>query len=386
MAHYGTTNVAKFLRERGLKSVCRWIKQEQCNVTVGTLKLFCKTFDVDPNELEQKCIVLSPRFYPVDMSSQSFIKLKTHVLNEGRVSLHIKIVGILSYINQDPVLLKYFADTVREAGGAIKEELTFEGNGLVAHANPVLARALDASGLQYGRKTRTNPSLDPLLGQNPNFFRYHIQATLTEEGWCTLTINKSRRACFDIAWGRSVDITNKLSEEQRENIRQLVKERRRRKIPVRIIGGPEAWNIIQQNPPRSFIQEIGLLTVAHKDIRWPGGYPTRIHLSKKDRITAFWEIHFTRPDLIDLIHDEYSMLPSTWKVRRFENLYEAYTKYRGRRLTDEDIQAIGKVKDDNPPEISVEWVSEKVRELFPDAQQARDIEKIKKILGRSEKE
>jgi len=201
-----------------------------------------------------------------------------------------------------------------------------------------------------------------------------------------LTISKSGRAYFDIAWGRSVDITDKLSEEQREKVRQLVEELGRRKIPARFVGGPEAWNIMQQNPPKSFVQETDLLNLAHKEIIWPGGYPTRIHLSKKDRITAFWEIHLTRPDLIDLIHDEYGMLPGTWKVRRFENLYDAYRKFRGRKLTDEEIREIRKIKEENQHKISVEWVSEKVQELFPDAQQARDLEKIRKMLGRSEKE
>jgi len=122
------------------------------------------------------------------------------------------------------------------------------------------------------------------------------------------------------------------------------------------------------------------------DIVCSGGRPTKIHFSKKGRITAYWEVHFTRPDLIELFHNEYGMLPGTWKARRFENLYEAYRTFRGRRLTDKEILEIRKVKDENPSELSVEWVSEKVQELFPEVEGARNLEKIRRMLGWKESE
>jgi len=98
--------------------------------------------------------------------------------------------------------------------------------------------------------------------------------------------------------------------------------------------------------------------------------------------TVFWEIHFNSPELIDLIHDEYDMLPGTWKARRFENLYETYVKYRGKKLTDEEILEIRNIKEENPPKVSAEWISEKVRELFPSIEWGGDLERIKRMLGR----
>jgi len=315
------------------------------------------------------------------MRSNDFIRLKSHVLNEGRISVKKKSVGALSYVNQDPMLLRFFADIIRGVGGSIRRELRFEGYGLAAYADPVLARALVFSGLPFGRKTRTNPPLDPYLRQNSELFHHHIKATLTEEGWCSLTITKSRTARFDIAWGRSIDITDKLSSDQVNVITNISEILKKRKIAIGYIKDYDLINRIILISPISFDQELYLLNSTHKEKNWPNGHPFKIHLSKIGRITASWEVHFTRPDLIDLIHDEYGMLPGTWKARRFENLYEAYRKFRGRRLTDEEIQEIRKVNEENPPEISVEWVSERVQELFPEDKGAKNLEKIRRMLG-----
>jgi len=320
----------------------------------------------------------------VNIGSNDFVKLKSHVLNEGRISVKKKSVGALSYANQDPVLLWHFAEAIRRVRGTIRE-LAFQEHGLVTYANPVLARALVFSGLPSGRKTRTNPPLDPHLRQNPELFHYHIQATLTEEGWPSLTINH-RRAYFTIAWGRSVDIMDQLSSKQVNSIINITEVLKKRKIAIGNIIDYDLLNNINKNPPISFNREVLLLSSTHKAKDWPEGYPTKIHYSKEGRITAFWEIHITRPDLIDLIHDEYGMLPGTWKARRFENLYEAYKKFRGRKLTDEEILEIRKINEENPPEISVEWVSEKVRELFPEHKRARNLEKIRRMLGWKENE
>jgi len=386
MARLGITGMQEFLNKRGLARVYPWIKEGKSIVSVRILKNFCQRFHVDPNELEKKGIIQSPKLYPVNMSSSDFVRLKSHVLNEGRISVKKKSVGTLSYVNQDPVLLRYFANVIKGLGGSIRKELTFEGYGLAAYANPVLARALDFSGLPFGRKTRTNPPLDSLLRQNPELFRYHIQATLVEEGWTSLTISPYRRACLYIAWGRSVDIMAQLSSEQVNTIKNITEILRKRKIAIGNIKDYDLLNNIIKNPPLLFNQELFILSSTHKKKGWPEGHPTKIHLSKKGRITAFWEIHFTRPNLIDLIHDEYGMLPGTWKARRFEKLYEAYRKFRGRRLTDDEILEIRRVKDENPPEISVEWVSEKVQELFPEAEGARNLEKIRRMLGWKESE
>lgn len=384
MAQNRTVSMRKFLYDRGLKIYYRTIKRGSGYLYLKNIRQFCKIFNIDLNELEQKGIILNPRLHPVDMHSKEFIKLKSHVLNEGRIAFLKQSVGILNYSNQDPVLLRYFTDIVKKLRGNITGPY-LATHALAINAIPALARALDASGLSSGRKTKTNPSLDLLLKEGSELFKYHIRATLTEEGWCSLSI-QHHSARFEIAWGRSVDITDKLSRDQIEELRGITKELGKRKIPIKSVKDPEIRKIIGQNPPRSFDQEVALLIHVHKEKQLHEGFPTRVHLSKEDRITAFWEIHFTRPDLVDLIHDEYGMLPSTWKARRLERLYETYVKYRGRRLTDEEIQEVRKVKEENPPKITAEWISKKMQELFPDVEWGGDLERIRRLLGRKESE
>jgi len=371
-----------FLNERGLDKIYRMIKKGRGYMQIQNLKQFCKIYKIDFIELEQKGIILKPRLYPLDKHSKEFIKLKSHVLNEGRIGFLKQSVRILNYSNQDLVLLWYFMNITKALGGDIAG-LYLSNHALATNVNPALARALDASGLSFGRKTKTDPSLDPLLKESSELFKYHIQATLTEEGWCSLSIY-GRYVRLEIAWGRSVDITNKLSRVHIEELREIAKELGKRKLPIKRVKNPEIRKIIRDNPPRSFDQEVALLIHIHKDKQLHEGSPTRVHLSKEDSITAFWEIHFARPDIVDLIHDEYGMLPNTWKARRFERLYVTYIKYRGRRLTDDEIQEIRKVKEENPPKVSAEWISEKMRELFPSVEWGGDKERIRRMLGRKE--
>jgi len=381
MTRSGAVNIYSFLDEKGLYSIyLRLTGKKDSTSVVLILKRICKELNVDPNDIEKKGIILNPRIFPIDMSSKEFIKLKSHVLNEGRIAFRWRSVGRLGYSNQDPVLLRYFTDLVRGLGGDIHREPRFARYVLLVEANPALARALDASGLSYGRKTRTDPPLDPLIKPNSSLFRYHIQATLTEEGWCSLIIAKGRRIQFVIAWGRSVDITDKLADEQIEYLRQIAQTRR--KIPIGSIEDTDLLREISLNTPRSLGQELTILALSHKNKQWPEGLPTKVHISKKGRITVFWEIHFNTPELIDLIHDKYGMLPSTWKSRRFENLYDVYVKYRGKKLTDEEIREVSKFIEENQPKVSAEWISEKIRELFPSVEWGADIEWIRKKLGR----
>jgi len=383
MARVGAINMRLYLNEMGLDKIYHMIKKGRGYMLIKNLRQFCKIYKIDLNELEQKGIILKPRLYPLDMHSKEFIKLKSHVFNEGRIAFLKQFVGNVNYSNQDPVLLWYFTNIVKELGGDVTGPYLSK-NALAINATPALARALNASGLSSGRKTRTDPSLDPLIKEGSELFKYHIRATLTEEGWCSLSI-QGRYVRFDIAWGRSVDITDKLSRNQIEGLRAIVERRNKRKIPIKKILDPNLQDIIWENPPRLFNEEVNLLNLTHKELRH-GGFPTRVHLSIEGRVTAFWEIHFTKREDIDLLHNEYGMLPNTWKAKRFENLYETYIKPRGGRLINHEIQEIRKVKEQNPPKVSAVWISEKMRELFPGVGWGGDIERIRRMLGRKESE
>jgi len=96
MAQSRPVSMRKFLFDRGLKIYYRTIKRGSGYVYLKNLRQFCKIFSIDLNELEKKGIILNPRLYPIDMHSKEFIKLKSHVLNEGRIAFLKQSVGILN--------------------------------------------------------------------------------------------------------------------------------------------------------------------------------------------------------------------------------------------------------------------------------------------------
>ncbi len=248
-------------------------------------------------------------------------------------------------------------------------------------ANSVLGRALEASGLPRGKKTVSNPSLDPQMARDSGMTCYHVQATLNEEGGFYLTVNKQRRAGLGIAWGRSVDITDGLASMQVDELRRI-EEEHGSKIPIRRITDPEILRAVKGLSPRLLDQELALLSNSHMDAKWPRETPTKVHVSRYGRVTTFWEVRTSRPHLIDIIHDEYGLLPGTWKAERFERLYQAYVKYRGRQLTDEEIQELRKIKEENPADISIDWISRKTQELFPDIEWGKDVDEIRRKIER----
>jgi len=70
MARLGAMDMHEFLTERGLARVYLWIKEGKSIVSVKIFKKFYRIFNIDPDQLEQKGIILSPLIYPVDMEFQ----------------------------------------------------------------------------------------------------------------------------------------------------------------------------------------------------------------------------------------------------------------------------------------------------------------------------
>jgi len=110
MTRSGVASMHTFLKKRDLFNVFLRLTGKKVSTSVGILKKFCKAFNVDLNEIEKKGVILNTLNFPIDMSSKAFIKLKSHVLNEGKITFRKKYVGRLGYSNQDPVLLRYFED------------------------------------------------------------------------------------------------------------------------------------------------------------------------------------------------------------------------------------------------------------------------------------
>lgn len=82
MTKYHKTKLRQFLYERNLATVYARIKYSKNIVKVKILKRFCKTFDIDLNDLERKGAILN-QIFPLDMDSKAFIKVKSHALTRS---------------------------------------------------------------------------------------------------------------------------------------------------------------------------------------------------------------------------------------------------------------------------------------------------------------
>ena len=74
------------------------------------------------------------------------------------------------------------------------------------------------------------------------------------------------------------------------------------------------------------------------------------------------------------------MLEGTWKAQRFEKLYEIYRKHRGKRITRNVIDSINELKREMPAKISEEWIKDKLNKLFPEADWAKEMDNIRRML------
>ena len=237
----------------------------------------------------------------------------------------------------------------------------------VTSINATIARILNKADIPYGRKTITNSSIDPKILANPELRKYHFQATLTEEGSSSLYITNKRRLRMSISWSRSIDITDKLTPQQKQKIKQLAKKRDIAYGEVKKKRYHDIIEIILENRPRLLEQETSILEKIHKniiDLKVTPIKPVSIHVSKDSRISVKWRIEFKSKKLIDLLCTEYGMLKETWKNQRLQKQYETYKKYRSRKLNNNEITKIKETLKEIPPKIPKKWIKTKINELF----------------------
>ncbi|MCS7364842.1 MAG: hypothetical protein NDF54_05330, partial [archaeon GB-1867-035] len=197
--------------------------------------------------------------------------------------------------------------------------------------------------------------------------KYHFKATLTEEGTSSLHITKEKRLRMTISWSRSIDITDKLTPQQKQKIKQLAKKRDIAYGEVKKKRYHDIIEIILENRPRLLEQETSILEKIHKniiDLKVTPIKPVSIHVSKDSRISVKWRIEFKSKKLIDLLCTEYGMLKETWKNQRLQKQYETYKKYRSRKLINNEITKIKETLKEIPPKIPKKWTKTKINELF----------------------
>lgn len=370
--------VLKLSETQAIKYI-KWLRSEEKELSVAALKEFCRIFKVKFDDLEKLNLFIDRKF-PIPLDSPTIAKIKTHILNEGLITQDKPGRERIAYINKDPVLHRYFRKLLFEIGYTCKSPPLPRERSLRSNAPATLARALHKAGLPYGKKTITNPSLDPQVYTNPEVRKYHFQATLTEEGCSSLFISKNRLR-MQIAWKRGIDITDKLTPTQIDKIKKLAKNG---EISLTKIEDAKIKRVVLQNPPIALIQEAKLLAHVHKDkidvSKWPRPHPSVIKISKEGRITVTWIWTTGRMDLIDLMYNEYGMLPGTSKSEIFKKFYELFIQYRGKLLSEDESKMLRGLIKQVRLEYSEEWLKNKLKELFPNADWIKDERKVRRWL------
>jgi len=343
----------------------RWLKKPYPQPKVKSLLYLCKKLKINPKQLEEKG--LFTRKFPINLKTPTLIKLKTHILNEGKITITKTTKQLqANYVNKDPTLHKYVIELLKELEANVKEKPRWEPSRkiYVTNIDPTIARALIKTGLKPGKKTITNPTLDPEIYKNPELRKYHFKATLTEEGTSSLHITKEKRLRMSISWSRSIDITDKLTPQQIQKIKQLITEKKR-KIPIGEIKGKRYFdilNVIVDNPPKLLVDEMKILNKVHSKtfkIR-----PQKIHVSKDEHISVAWDIIFFDIKSLSLFYFEYGMLDNTWKSMRLKKQFELFRKYGRKKLSEEEINEIQEYLNQIPRRITSNWIKSAAKKLF----------------------
>ncbi|RLE75805.1 MAG: hypothetical protein DRJ44_05175 [Thermoprotei archaeon] len=375
------TQLAKKLNiPEGKTSIIRdWMKQyPTITAKTGVLKRILTILNIPLEELEQKKAILDRKF-PINLYSPKIAKLYTHALNEGSLILGKTPTQVtLRYVNQDPVLIRKFIDTVKKAGGWAKI-LPPQKPGFDVYTDSVTARIVNAAGLPYGRKTITDPPLHPRILKDPQLAKHHLHITFLEEGYATFSYAKDRLQLI-IGISRSKDITEHIPAE---TLQELLKYKGQKVQPTKFFTKQFIDDIFPDLTPIALTQERRLI----EDFLWkefsmklePKARVSYLHISLDGDITANYRIAVRSEEAIQLFKEIVFAEPlGTWKEYRLQKMLEIYDEYKGRRLTPEEKQEI---KQQTPPShIPEKWIITKARQLLAnEAPWINDEQKIKII-------
>lgn len=366
-------NLRKCLKELCGEEYLPFGRRKVVRLKVKTLLDICEGWSLAPEQLEKYKVFM--RKFPVNLKSPVIVKLKTHVLNEGSISLRTKGRQLkASYCNKDPMLHYYFRSLLEKLGVTFNRPPSFDkSKGVyVTHIDATTTRILQRAGVPFGPKTITNPSLDPRIYTDPKLRKYHFQATLTEEGTTSIRV-KRRRVVMRISWARSIDITDQLIDEEKEKLKEILGPERRiavGKLSEYILEGRlprRVLKIARITLPNLIDQEVSILNKLYRNqikYRFVELYPERLQLSKDGRFTVLWRAYIDRPEAIDIMVRDFGVLPGTWKDERLRRQYKIYLRFRGRSLSDEELREAKREKDMIPRRMPVEWRIRKFKEIF----------------------
>jgi len=197
-----------------------------------------------------------------------------------------------------------------------------------------------------------------------DIWRYHMQTTLTEEGFLQIGIDKRKDTLtVHIGWRRATDITDQLTkdlistlEPGTYNLTQL-KEL-----------GEDILEVIYRNPPVLLEKERDELIKRHiREISpwlWPNILPTNLIVRTDYRIRVNWIFTVSRARIVDLLYNRYGFIKGSWKYIAAQQRYDFYIKHRGRKLREEQINEFNEIRNKYPYKISRNWMKKRFKELF----------------------
>jgi len=378
-------NLYQLAKKKGVSpgkvSIIRdWLRQTPVvSAKTGVLKRILGILDI-PYEVLERYKAIVDREFPINLYSEAMVRLYTHVLNEGALIKGKNMSSItLRYVNQDPVLIRKFIDTVKEVGGRAYI-LPPQKPGFDVSVDTLTGRLLHAAGLPFGSKTLSDPGLHPRVLIDPEMAKQHLHITFLEEGFVTFSYGRDNRLQLIVGLGRSLDITDIIP---RPTLQELLKYKGRKVQPTKFFTQNQIDEILIPYTPKALKAEKMLIDKFlrekySKSLEVSIGI-SYLHISNDNRVTANYKLSMRSKEVIDIFREIVLSNPyGTWKEYRFSEMLKIYEKHKGRSLTLEEMEEIKKMT--LPSHIPEEWVISKAQELLGDvAPWVYDEEKIKII-------
>lgn len=298
-------------------------------VRVATLLEVCKLLNIKPESLEGT--KLFKKRYPIPLAKPEIYKLMTHVINEGSVKGGRNPRGV--YCNLDLSLHERVSKLIHSLGSHGNRRIG-KDNIPETYVSVPIARLMIKAGLVPGKKTRGQyfHSLPKRILDDPDLSRYHMSATLTEEGSPSLRLTKGSKPYISIGYSRSIDVTDSLPSEYIHNMEQG------KKYPVRPLPNEIIVKLILLPFPQ-LDDEIRIL--GNYDIK-VHEYPSSLYKSKRDRVTTDWCVGINGIDAVTKFIDGIGFMPGSNVEMRYNLIWSLYQKYKDKVLSKENVDQIRK--------------------------------------------
>jgi len=312
----------KFLRlRREAKAIVR--------IRVVTLLEACELLGVSPVVLER--MRLFRRDYPVSLGKTQIYNLMSHLINEGNV---VKRSPRGYYSNLDMSLHDRVAGLVISLGGYWSRRMG-KDNVPETCIGAAVVKLLTKAGMVPGKKTRGQyfHHLPKRILDDPGLSRYHISATIAEEGWPSLSLKIGTKPRIIMGYSRSIDVTDILPLEYVQSL-----ESRKKLSPGQIPY--EIKSIIQVQPFPILDDEI---TIIEKDLHIETQVNfTGLYKSKKGRITVEWRVTWEGPESVKRYENSFGFLARSKVENRFKLVWRLYEEYKDRPLSQNDMDYLKK--------------------------------------------